>query len=512
MDFSAHKSDCNQDSEVLDSLGHTGGLSGQAKTAFGAVNYLQVSAIEDLNLEQDALVSKSDQNNSQNEPHCNPKPRSAESLDSGIQCHSIDQCLHESAQRNVPSCSSEVLESSGEDSHGPSSISTDIINCKPKGKSVLLRHCSPDLTASWSHLVGQSSPADKHETCPPLLITTLSAKGPKTIAKEDEWSFSEAASIPTLFKIPSLSEIMPGSGKDLHVEESLCPVDYERTNQCGKGKGKQSMVIGSQSSSRNGELACVRIKSYPYSHRTLVTPVVLPLDSYKACLSAMGFLLPWTYSEVSGPKNPKNGLSKRLHSGAQPNHSMSSLLNHLDAIACHLIPNRSSTKNVLPLMRFHRTASKLKHHQHKDLSVSKWLPLNTSQVLQLPLPELKMDTWGSVERHEDSSIHSKQSGDLSPSTPPLLHLLSTAQPYQVPMSIVRKGSFSGAGLSTVVAMSSPASFRLWLRHIHPTFTFTSSSSSLVNTVKNQIIAQTSCSPLRPLADYTGPPGLDNDHR
>ncbi|XP_026778189.3 uncharacterized protein wu:fi75a02 isoform X1 [Pangasianodon hypophthalmus] len=509
IDFSAHNSDCNHNIEVLDPLGLNEGSSGLLKT-----NCLGVSSFEDLNMEQDGLLSKVDKKDGQNEPPCYPKPQFSESLDAGIQYHSTDQCLHESAQLKVPSFSSEVLKSSGEGSscknHGPSSVSSDIKNCKSEGESVLLRHPPPDLMASRSHLVGQSSTADKPETGPAPLITTLSTKGPRTIAKKGDWPFSEVVSFPTLFKITSLSEIMPGSIKDLPLGDAFSPVDDEGTNQCGKGKGKQLKVIGSQSSSRNGALACVRIKSYPYSHRTLVTPVVLPLDSYKACLSAMGFLLPWTDSEVSGAKN---GLSKLLHTETQYNHSMSNLLNHLDDVACRLIPNRP-IKNVQPLMRYHRIVSKLKHHHQKAHSFSKWPPLKTSQVLRLPHP--KLNTWGPVMRHEHSvhPLHSKQSGDLTLHTPPLLHLQSMAQPFQTPtyfpMSTVRKGSFSGAGLSTVLAVSSPASFRLWLRHIHPPFSFTS-SSSLVNTVKNQIIAQTKCSPLWPLADYTGPPGLDNDH-
>lgn len=510
IDFSAHNSDCNSSSEVQDPLGLTEDSSGQMRTASGAINYIQVSAFEDLHMEQDALVNKSDENDSQNETPCNPKPQSNESLDSGIHSHSTDQSLHESAQLEVPSFSNEVLESSEEESscksHGAGSINPDIKNCKSEIKSVLLRHLSPDLMASRSQLVSQSCPADESEACPPPLITILSSNGCRTIAKEDECPLSEAVSVLTLFKIPSLSEIMPGSSKDFCLGKALYPVDSERRNPCGKGK--QLKVRASQSSSRNGTLACVRIQSYPYSHRTLVTPVVLPLDSYKACLSAMGFASPWTDSEVSGLKYPKNGLSKLLYTGTRSNHGMSHLLNHLDAIACRLIPNSSSVKNVLPLMRYHRAASKPKYHHHTD---SKWPPLNTGLVFQLPFPKLKMDTCGPVMTQENRSLYSKQSGDLTPSNAPL-HLLTMTQPFQTPKSIVREGNFSGTGLTRVMPIPSPPTSRQWLYHPHPPFSFTSSSFSLVDTVKNQIRAQTSCSPLRPLADYTGPPGLDNDHR
>lgn len=508
IDFSAHNSDCSHNIEVLDPMGLTGGSSRQMETDFGAGNYAQVS---------DELLSKLGKKDSQNEPPCDPKLQSAENLDADIQCYSTNQCLHESAHLKVPSLSSEVLDRSGEGSSCKklSNVSSDIKNCKLEGKSVPMRHPPSALRASKSHLVGKSSTADKPETCPAPLILSLPSKGPRTVVKNDEWPSSEGVSVPTLFKIPSVSGITPGTSKGLALGHASSPVYNERTNQCGKGKGKQSKVIASWSSSRNGELACVRSKSYPYSHRTLVTPVVLSLDSYKACLSAIGFLLPCTDSEVSGPKD---GLSKLLHTEAQSNHSMSNLLNHLDDIACCLIPNRPSVENALPLMRYHRIASKLKHHHHKNHSFSKWPPVNSSQVLCLPLPKLKMDTWGPVVRNENSvhPLNSKQSGDFTPSSPPLLCLLNMAQPLQTPtyfpMSIMRKGSFSGAGLSTALAMSSPASFRLWSRHIRLPFSFTSLSSSLVSTVKNQIIAQTKCSPLQPLTDFTGPPGLDHDHR
>ncbi|KAK3527163.1 hypothetical protein QTP86_014586 [Hemibagrus guttatus] len=504
-DFSAHNSDCNHNIELLNRPGLNGGSSGQVETSFGAGDRVHVSAFEDLNMQQDTLLGKTDnQKEDQNETPCYPKPQSFESLDAGIQCHSPGQCLHESAQIKVPSFSSEVLKSSGEGdsckNRGPSSLNSD--DCKSEGTSVLLTDLPPDLIATRSQLVGQFSTADQPETFPAPWIP--SSKGPRKITVTDEWPFSEVVSFPPLFKIPSLSEIMPGLTKDLPLGAALCPVEYERTNQYGMGKGKLSKLIGSQFSSKNGTLACVRIKSYPYSRHTLVTPVEFrPLDFYKACLSGMGFPLPWTGSEVSGPKY---GLTKLHHIGTQSNLSMSNLLNHLDDIACCLIPNRSSIKNVLPLS-YHRNASKLKHHHF----VSKWPSLNNGHV---PLPKLKMDAWGPVVRHENSvyPFNSKQRVHLNLHSSSLLHLLSMPEPFvtptYLPMPVMRKGRFSRAGLSTVLAMSSPASFRPGLQHSHPRF---SSSSSLVSTVKNHIIAQTKCPPLWPLADYTGPPGLDNDH-
>ncbi|XP_027000449.2 uncharacterized protein wu:fi75a02 isoform X1 [Tachysurus fulvidraco] len=508
IDSSAHNSDCNHNVELLVHTGLNGSLSAQVNTAFGAGDCLRVSAFEDLSMEQDTLLGKTDERDDPNEPLCYLKPQSIMSLDASI------QCLHESAQLKVPSFSSEVLKSSGDGKSckdpSPDS-SSGVKNCKPEGTSILLRHPSPDLMTTRSHFVSQSSIADQSETCPAPFIMTLSSKGSSTITKKEEWPFSEVVSFPTLFKIPSLSEIMPGLSKALPLGVVSNPDYDDRTNQSGMGKGKLSKVIGSQFSSKNGTLTCLRIKSYPYPNRTLVTPGVFgTLESYKACLSDMGFLLPWTGSEVSGLKN---GPTKLLHRGTQSNVSMTNLLYHLDDLACRLSPNRPSNKNVLPLRSYHIIASKLKHHH----SVSKWPSLRTSHVVFLPLPKLKMDTWGPVVRHDNSvhAFHSKQRVHPTLPSSPLLHLLSTSQTFQtptyLPMPVLRKGRFPRASLSTVLAISSPASFRLGLPHIRPHFSITSSSSSLLNTVKHQIIAQTKCSPVQPLADYSSPPGLDNDH-
>ncbi|KAF5909471.1 protein PRR14L, partial [Clarias magur] len=505
IDFSAHNSNCNHNTDILNPLDINGGSAVQMKTAFAAENYLQVSYFKDLNTEQDALLNKSDKKDSQNEPCCDPGPMSFEGLDVGSEYHSIDQCLHESAQLEVPSFKSEVYKDSDEgilcENHNLSSARLNITN-HAEEKSVLLIHPQPDLMANRSLLLSQScAAADKIETCLAPLITTVSG----TLAKKHEWPFfSGTVSFPTFIRIPSLSEILPDFSKDVSLEDASSLFDDVSTNQFAKKQGCQLKVIGSRSS-RNETLACVRIKSYPYPDRKLVTQIVLPMDSYKACLSTMGFILPWTGSEVAGHENR---LSRPLHPETQSTHSINNLLNRLDDIAFHLIPkSRPSVKSFLPLMRCHRMPSKFKHHYHRNDRFFS----NTSQVLRLPL---KMDTWEPVVRHEShvDPVYSKQSGELSPHTLPSFHLLNTAQPFQTPANyLVGKGSFSGAGVNPVLTLSSPASFRMCLPHINPSFSFTS-SSSLVKTVKNQIIARTTFSPLRPLSDYSSPAGLDNDHR
>ncbi|TSL28220.1 Protein PRR14L [Bagarius yarrelli] len=476
IDFSAHTSDSNHNTKLLDSLGINGSLSRQEKTSFRAGDYLQLPTFEDLHMEKDALLCKMDQKDTQHESACLSKPQSSESLVTGICCNASDQCLHKAAQFKVPSFSSEVFTGSGEkalcENHGFSSVDSDVIDCMSEKRSVLLGQ--PDLTTS----------------------RTMITNNPSTIVKKDDLPFSGVVSFPTLFKIPSLSEILQGSlSKDLPLGDS------------DVGKGIQTIIIDSQLSTGNGKLACVRIKSYPYSYCTLVTPVKLPMESSQACLSAMGFVLPWNESEMSGPRN------RLLHKGSQSNQTVSNLLNHLDDLACRVIPNSSSIKSVLPLMRYYRIASKPKHDHHNKHSLSKPSPLpSTSHKLYLPLPKLKMDTWRSVARLEDLHLfYSKQSVDLTVYSSPRLALQSVARPFPTSSYFpMRKWRFSKEGMSTVSAKSLPTTFRLRFSHIPPPFSFT--PSSLVNAVKDQVISLSNCSPLWPLADYSGPPGLDNDHR
>ncbi|XP_030623696.1 uncharacterized protein LOC115806977 [Chanos chanos] len=95
------------------------------------------------------------------------------------------------------------------------------------------------------------------------------------------------------------------------------------------------------------------------------------------------------------------------------------------------------------------------------------------------------------------------------------HLPSLSQlfqaPEQFPTSLILKGRFSRAGLSTALAISSPASFRLWFRHRRPTFPIMRLSSYAVKVALDEILSQCKHPPFRPLADYTGPPGLGADH-
>ncbi|XP_026109768.1 protein PRR14L-like [Carassius auratus] len=84
-------------------------------------------------------------------------------------------------------------------------------------------------------------------------------------------------------------------------------------------------------------------------------------------------------------------------------------------------------------------------------------------------------------------------------------------PTTSPLSTLSKGSFSGAGVSIVLAISSPASFRLWFRHRRISFHIMQLTRPSIHTVVSRILEMCKYHPFRPLVDFTAPPGVDNDH-
>ncbi|KAG5834743.1 hypothetical protein ANANG_G00264810 [Anguilla anguilla] len=90
---------------------------------------------------------------------------------------------------------------------------------------------------------------------------------------------------------------------------------------------------------------------------------------------------------------------------------------------------------------------------------------------------------------------------------------ATARPEPFPLSVLARGSFSPAGLHTVLALSSPAFLRLLVRHTcrFPLHLPKLSRSTLDRFLGQILTARDTYPPLPPLPDHTAPPGLDNDH-
>ncbi|XP_029565563.1 uncharacterized protein LOC115159708 isoform X1 [Salmo trutta] len=251
-------------------------------------------------------------------------------------------------------------------------------------------------------------------------------------------------------------------------------------------------------------------------------------------------------SVVSKLSSPRNGSSKSLMVGVRSIHPQGqALLLQLSNTASQLVPSSHSPELPSPpdggqsrwgnLPCFFN--SKLKNHWNKDRSSCKKRPLkgvhSTSGALAMSLPELEEETsqhhWQPLVilgnpvlplsplqlgplAQTFSSCCSSKALDRDAST--LQHGLFHAT-GQFPMSLFSQmgfSKFSKAGLSTVLAASSPASFRLWFRHKRP-MPLMRLSATAVETVMCQIIESQKYMypPLPPLKDYTGPPGLDNDH-
>ncbi|KAJ8286795.1 hypothetical protein GJAV_G00043360 [Gymnothorax javanicus] len=133
-------------------------------------------------------------------------------------------------------------------------------------------------------------------------------------------------------------------------------------------------------------------------------------------------------------------------------------------------------------------------------SPHRWLPLSTP--LELHMPALPSH---SIPLHQLLGCKSSLAPRLS------RLLCAAAPPAAFPMSVLSRGNFSTAGLHTVLALSSPAVFRLLVRH-RCNLPFPKLSRSTLDHFLGQILkARDTYPPLPPLPDHTAPPGLDNDH-
>nr|XP_055056428.1 uncharacterized protein wu:fi75a02 isoform X2 [Misgurnus anguillicaudatus] len=202
---------------------------------------------------------------------------------------------------------------------------------------------------------------------------------------------------------------------------------------------------------------------------------------------------------------PRNGSSKTLSADFKSIHDTDKLLNRLSDTA-HRLVSKNCPKNdsVLPdkWTDYSRTVSKLKHYSGKNRHVSGY---------SLSLHELEEETSNSckpVLRNSIALPFNQLMGKETAFCPSLSQLFRSTTPSMYALS---KGSFSGSGVSTVLALSSPTSFRLWFRHRRLNFPLMELSCPGVHMVTSRILGECKLCPFRPLVDHTAPPGLDNDH-
>ncbi|XP_041914845.1 uncharacterized protein wu:fi75a02 isoform X2 [Alosa sapidissima] len=245
---------------------------------------------------------------------------------------------------------------------------------------------------------------------------------------------------------------------------------------------------------------------------------------------------------------PKNGSSKPLFLGIKAKSGDSqTVLDQLSETASRLVSGDCSSDETLlsasssGFCRFgnlqRSLSSKLKNHWEKEPSSRRrsllkraGLPdhgtnplcqlqplVSLSDSLSPPLATsvtgrgLKPSTVTTLGRSTISSSNQLLLGSANAChQPSLSQLFRTAA--QSPPSLLSQGGFAKGGIQTVLAISSPGHFRLWIRHRRLS-AFMQLSPAAVTTIVSRIaLYRDKYPPLRPLADYSAPPGLSNDHR
>lgn len=251
----------------------------------------------------------------------------------------------------------------------------------------------------------------------------------------------------------------------------------------------------------------------PYCELTLSNHLVKDVGERKS----FGSLLTFQACTSSHLSAPRNGSSKSVLDS-----STNKLLTQLSDTALRLVG--SCTSNDLNRWTgYSRAGSKLKHCGGKKQHLSGFPTLKAGETLSF------IEQGAEIFNHRQPilddfilPLSSQLTGMLAcPSNdlpvnldkgsaccPSLSQLFRPTTP---PLSALSKWSFSGAGVSTVLALSSPTSFRKWFRHRRLNFPLTQLSHSGIHMVVSQILGRCRCHPFRPLVDFTAPPGIDNDH-
>lgn len=255
----------------------------------------------------------------------------------------------------------------------------------------------------------------------------------------------------------------------------------------------------------------------PYCKFALPNQLVKGVGDQKSLGSLLTFHQAHSSSHLSGPRN---GSSKPFLDC-----DTNKLLNQLSNTAHRLVSSSCSSNDLDKWTGYSRTGSKLKHCGGKKHHLPGFPSLKVGETLSLSF----LEEGGEISNHwqpilEDSILPVSPLFTGTPACPsnalpinldkdsaccPSLSQLF--RPTTPPLSTLSKGSFSGAGVSTVLALSSPTSFRLWFRHRRLNFPLMQLSRPGIHTVVSRILGRCKGQPFRPLVDFTAPPGVDNDH-
>ncbi|XP_043095267.1 uncharacterized protein wu:fi75a02 isoform X2 [Puntigrus tetrazona] len=509
-------------------------------------NYSPVSDFEDLEMELeaekdrvtlnvlvDSVLSSSDDNSSRGHP-CKKEVLCSDIVGNNKTGQEGEdtlnnQCLHVPENPKVPfvrflrSSAPSGLKSNTNTDHLCSFAKA--VNSKPSGTPAALTDSSKDkceksqqrfcsqitFPFSTKPLGAQPNP-DKSKGCS-VLFQTSNKKG----------EILDKIKLNGLFHSTATSLSNSTSVLD-HVHTSRDADELTGTNA---GDSDESTKIGNKGQSvecQFSNISCSKDSPspgpsiLPYCELSLPNQLVNSVGEQKSLGSLLKFYQAHSSSHLLTPTDRS---SKPLLES-----DTNKLLNQLSDTAYRLVSRSCSSDNSDRWTGCSRTAPKLKHCGGKKHHLPGFPAFKVGETLSLSFFEQA----GGMSKHQQP-IPEDLILPLSPRLTATLTCSSDALPIHVdkdssgcpslsqlfrptspPLSTFSKGSFSGAGVSTVLALSSPASFRLWFRHRRINFPLMQLSRPGVNTVVSRILGRSKSHPFRPLVDFTAPPGLDNDHQ
>ncbi|XP_077062567.1 uncharacterized protein LOC143714940 isoform X2 [Siphateles boraxobius] len=401
------------------------------------------------------------------------------------------------------------------------------INPKPPGKPAALKNFSNEesensLQQSFSQITfpfssklhGALPNPDKPKGCSVLFQTSIKKENEILHKIEMNGVFHSATT--SLSNTTSVLDHIPTS-RDL---DGLTGTNAGDSVESTKISSKEQSIDCHLSYSKDSPLNISFHGSsiLPYCKLALPNQLVKDVGNQKSLGSLLTFHQAHSSSHLSGPRN---GSSKPLVDS-----DTNKLLDQLSNTAHRLVSSSCSSIELDRWTAFSRTGSKLKICGGKKHDFPGFPSLKVGETRSLSFLEEGgeiSNNWQPILEDSISPVSPWLTGtpacpsnalpinlDKDSACCPALSQLF--RPTTPSLSTLSKGSFSVAGVSTILALSSPTSFRLWFRHRRLNFPLMQFSRPSIHGVVCQILGRCKFHPFRPLVDFTAPPGVDNDHQ
>lgn len=412
------------------------------------------------------------------------------------------QCLHVLEHPQVPSFSTQFLRYSA-----PNGLKSDT-NIDPLYSFSKVMKSKTSEKSSCGKVNGDSSQQQSYSqisvSFSSKLLRTQSYPSTEVSGEKDRTKLTLNNEKPF-----STHDFTTSLSKSATVSESIT-TKVDRTGQSeqvGESKGIDCQFSYSKDSPLKHPFQGTPV--LPYCEQALLNQLVKSVDDQ----TSVGSL--WTSHQTHSPRNGSSILFNIELNDTDK------LLNHLSDTARRLVSSNSS-RNDLVLQNkwtgYSRNVAKVKHYSGKNHHIPAFYSYKVCETVSLPFHKLDKET---SNHCQIVPISPRLTGSL-PCTSHALPLLDKEsvccpslsqlfRPSTPPTAALSKGSFSGAGVSTVLALSSPVCFRLWFRHRRLNFPLMQLSCPGVHKVVSRILGRCKCYPFRSLVDHTAPPGLDNDH-